>query len=351
MDFNNREETGKRRWAEDGTAYSGREGKNRHRYQEGRESGSGRESSGNRRKNSGSRYSPYQESDAVQQAKNLLNQQMSQRPGEYQSQWQLQLNDTINKILNREKFSYDLNGDALYQQYKDQYTNQGKLAMMDTMGQAAALTGGYGNSYAQSVGQQAYQGYLQQLSDKIPELYQLALSKYQMEGDDLYNQYSLLGNQENQDYGRYRDTVADWNTDTDRLYSQYNNERNFDYGQWSDERSFQYQQERDKIADAQWQAEFDEAVRQWQMAWDAEHPVDDGAAVVEDSGGSSPRKPSADPDGEKKQLTFGDIGTAANKMVSNGASDSRVNNYINAAKNAGVITTAQAKSLKIVMGV
>ena len=28
-------------------------------------------------------------------------------------------NDTMNKILNREKFSYDLNGDALYQQYKD----------------------------------------------------------------------------------------------------------------------------------------------------------------------------------------------------------------------------------------
>ena len=85
--------------------------------------------------------------------------------GQYQSPWQTQLNDTISKILNREKFSYDLNGDALYQQYKDQYVNQGQQAMMDTMGQAQAMTGGYGNSYAQTVGQQTYQGYLQQLND------------------------------------------------------------------------------------------------------------------------------------------------------------------------------------------
>ena len=33
----------------------------------------------------------------------------------------------------------------------------GRLAMMDSMGRAAALTGGYGSSYAQSAGQQAYQ--------------------------------------------------------------------------------------------------------------------------------------------------------------------------------------------------
>ena len=100
--------------------------------------------------------------------------------------WWNKLTNTMNDIENREKFSYDVNGDALYQQYKDQYTTQGKLAMMDTMGQAAAMTGGYGNSYAQSVGQQAYQGYLQQLTDKIPELYQLALNKYNSEGEELY---------------------------------------------------------------------------------------------------------------------------------------------------------------------
>ena len=226
---------------------------------------------------SGFQYEAYKPSDTVTQAQALLQQQMAQKPGEYTSPWQAQLNEAMNKILNREKFSYDLNGDALYQQYKDQYTTQGKMAMMDTMGQAAAMTGGYGNSYAQGVGQQVYQGYLQQLNDKIPDLYSLALNKYQMEGDDLYNQYAMLGAQEEQDYGRYRDQVSDWQTEQNRLLDQYYTERDFDYGQWADNRDFgygqyiddrnyQYQVGRDAVADEQWQKEFDEALRQFNYA-------------------------------------------------------------------------------------
>ena len=107
----------------------------------------------------------YTPSDTVTQAEDLLKEQIKNKPGEYQFGNQAQLDDIINRIFNREDFSYDLNGDMLYQQYKDQYTTQGKLAMMDTMGQAAAMTGGYGNSYAQTAGQQAYQGYLQQLNN------------------------------------------------------------------------------------------------------------------------------------------------------------------------------------------
>ena len=53
----------------------------------------------------------------------------------YRSRWQEQLQGITEKILNREHFSYDLNGDALYQQYKDRYIQQGRQAMMDTMGQ------------------------------------------------------------------------------------------------------------------------------------------------------------------------------------------------------------------------
>jgi hypothetical protein len=127
----------------------------------------------------------------------------------YQSTWQDQLRDTASKIINREKFTYDLNGDALYKQYKDRYIQQGKQAMMDTMGQAAALTGGYGNSYAQTVGQQTYQGYLHGLNDQVPALYQLALDKYNSEGDQLRGNMSLLMQQDDIDYGRYRDDIAD----------------------------------------------------------------------------------------------------------------------------------------------
>lgn len=232
-------------------------------------------------------YDPYKESNTVLQAQALLQQQLASKPGAYVSPWQAQLNETMDKILNREKFSYDLNGDALYNQYKDQYMTQGKMAMMDTMGQAAAMTGGYGNSYAQGVGQQAYQGYLQQLNDRIPELYQLALSKYQMEGDELLNQYGILGAQEEQAYGRYRDQMSDWQSERDRLQDQYYTERDYDYGKWADgrdfgygqyvdDRNYQYQVGRDTVADQQWQAEFDEAKRRYDQEWADAHPSGGG---------------------------------------------------------------------------
>ena len=185
--------------------------------------------------------SAYQPSETVQQAQALLQQQLSQRPGEYQSQWQDKLDELLGKIQNREPFQYDLNGDALYQQYKDRYIQQGKQAMMDTMGEAAALTGGYGNSYAQTAGQQTYQGYLQGLNDKIPELYQLALDVYDRDGQNLYDQLALIGERENQDYSRYRDDLSEYNTELDRLWSQYVTERDTDYSRYADERDYGYQ--------------------------------------------------------------------------------------------------------------
>ncbi len=231
----------------------------------------------------------YTPSDSVAQAEQLLEEQLAQKPGEYQSTWQDQLNETLQQILNREKFSYDLNGDALYQQYKDQYTTQGKMAMMDTMGQAQAMTGGYGNSYAQSVGQQAYQGHLQELNNKIPELYQLALSKYQMEGNELKDQYSMMAQQEDLDYGRYRDQLGDWQTERDYLSNRYDTERDYDYGMWADNRDYEYQVGRDKTSDEQWQKQFDEAKRQF----DQQHGSSGGSSSGGSSGGSSSKSSSS----------------------------------------------------------
>ena len=93
-------------------------------------------------------YKPEQDS-AVVAAKSKLD--ALQKPSE-----SVQLRAVRDKVLNRSPFTYDMNEDMLYQQYKDSYTRQGKLAMQDTMGQAAALTGGYGNSYATTAGQQTY---------------------------------------------------------------------------------------------------------------------------------------------------------------------------------------------------
>lgn len=205
----------------------------------------------------------YKPSEAVTKAQDMIQQQLSQKPGAYKSQWQAQLDDTMKKILNREKFSYDLNGDALYHQYKDMAVQQGRQAMMDTMGQAQAMTGGYGNSYAQGVGQQAYQGHLQQLNNVIPELYQMAYDKYAQEGNDLMNQFGLLADREVQDYGRHQDSMDRWSEELARLQNRYDSERSFDYGQWADGRDFGYGQFRDETADKQWQAEFDEAIRRY----------------------------------------------------------------------------------------
>ena len=137
------------------------------------------------------------------------------------------------------------------------------MAMMDTMGQAQSMTGGYGNSWAQSVGQQAYQGELQKLNEVIPELYQLALDQHNREGDAMYDQASLLAGMEEQDYGRYRDQVSDYYTELDRLTNDSRYQAEQDYGKWADNQSFGYQQYRDQVADQQWQAQFDEAKRQY----------------------------------------------------------------------------------------
>lgn len=212
----------------------------------------------------------YVESDAVRAAKNALAQQMAQKPGAYKSQWQNSLDEAMDKILNREKFEYDLNGDMLYQQYKDQYVNQGRQAMMDAMGRASALTGGFGNSWAQSAGQQTFQGYLQQLNDKIPELYQLALDRYNMDGEQLLDQLAILLEREGLDYDRYRDQMSDFLTERGYLTDRYDTERNYDYNIFTDNRDFNYQVDRDKVADEQWQKEFDEAIRQYLASSDPE---------------------------------------------------------------------------------
>ena len=103
-----------------------------------------------------------------------------------------QIADIYDKIVNRKPFSFDLDNDALYRQYADEYRRVGQLAMEDTMGQAAALTGGYGSTYAQNVGQQAYDGYLDRLNDIVPDIYAQRRSEYDAEGDELTNQYGLL---------------------------------------------------------------------------------------------------------------------------------------------------------------
>lgn len=95
------------------------------------------------------------------------------------------------ELEQREDFSYDPERDPLYAQLKRDYAQAGQQAMRDSMGQAAALTGGYGSSYSQSVGQQQAEAYLQRLSDVLPELYSAAFTRYQDQGSALERRLSL----------------------------------------------------------------------------------------------------------------------------------------------------------------
>ena len=222
---------------------------------------------------------------AYQQALQALQQAQQQMPT-YKGTYDQQLEDVYQQIIGRDKFSYDINGDALYQQYADQFTQKGQMAMMDTMGQAAALTGGYGNSYAQNVGQQAYQGYLQQLNDVVPELYGMALDQYNREGDMMMQQYSMLGDLADKEYGRYQDDLAQYwqqlsfqkqqaddayNRGYENWYTAYQNQYQAGRDQIADQRyeqEFQYQQSRDEAADQKWQQEFEYQQNRDQVADD-----------------------------------------------------------------------------------
>lgn len=135
--------------------------------------------------------------------------QMENSAPSFTSDYDGQISELYDKIVNRDPFSYNYSTDPLYGQYKESYTQQGQQAMRDTMGQAAALTGGYASSYGQAVGQQTYDTYLQRLNDVLPELYGAAYDIYTAEGDKLTEELGLANALRESEYQKYRDTVGD----------------------------------------------------------------------------------------------------------------------------------------------
>ena len=153
---------------------------------------------------------PVQDLSGVSEAKAALGRVQAAKPGAYASRWEGQLQELYDRIAERGDFSYDLGKDPVYRQAREQYQTAGRLAMQDTMGQAAALTGGYGSSYSQQAGQQAYNVYLQKLNEVVPELYAQARSQYDREGSALSERYARISSREKSDYDRYRDQVSDY---------------------------------------------------------------------------------------------------------------------------------------------
>lgn len=181
----------------------------------------------------------------------------------YSGSYDQEINDLYQKITNREPFKYDYASDPLYGQYAEKYQQLGKQAMKDSMGQTAALTGGYGNSYGSAVGQQQYDAYLQRLNDVLPELYSQAYNQYTAEGDRLKEQYSLASNLRDTEYNQYRDSLGDY---------QYNQA-------WDAQQAQQKADDLAKYGDFSGYAELygEDAANRMQTTWAAANP---GAAYI-----------------------------------------------------------------------
>ena len=317
-----------------------------------------------RRRQQAQQYETYNEAQSVIDARNALQRHTANPVAAWTGgTYGEALRNAVDRIGNREKFTYDLNGDALYQQYKNNYINQGRMAMQDTMGQAAALTGGYGNSYAATAGNQAYQGYLTKLNDIVPQLYQMALDQYNREGEEMYNQANLYGNMYNTEYGEYRDKVADWNTEANRLTDLYNTERNFDYNVFANNREFfnnaynterqwdygQYSDAYDRgfanyqqgVAESQWAQEF--ALKQAQLA--AQQAAAAAASRARSSGGGSGSGSSAS---SKSSAASTSSANKSNRvqLLRNSSLDA-VLAYVADQRNIGTSDQAIAQDLKI----
>lgn len=183
------------------------------------------------------------------------------KPADYVGSYQENISKLAEQIANRGDFSYDPTADGLWQIYEKKYTDLGKTAMADTLGKAAAMNGGYGTSYGQMAGQQAFNQYMKELADIIPELEQRAYDRWTDEEAALLSKLAMYMGLDETEYGRYRDEVGDYYTDLgfekdliDTERSIYENDRNYNYQVKQDaiadalaREQFKYQKEQDAI--------------------------------------------------------------------------------------------------------
>lgn len=164
----------------------------------------------------------YNESGKTKSAYNQwTSYEKNNKPGEYVGTWADVLNQRVTNYINQDPYSYKSQNDASYQAAKDQYTKTGQQAMKDTMAQASALTGGYGNTYAQSVGQQQYNAQMDNLSQKAIEYEQQAYNRYVSDREQQLNTINALQNLDNTEYSRNRDAINDYNTFLNYLQNKY----------------------------------------------------------------------------------------------------------------------------------
>mgnify|MGYP007038488354 CR=1 FL=1 len=173
-----------------------------------------------------------------------------------------QISAKLDALLNRTPFSYDAASDPLYQQYRKQYTREADRSAEDVLGKTAVMTGGMPSTAAVAASQQASDYQMSQMTDKIPELQQLAYSMYQDKlSGDRADLNTLIGIEDN-NYNR-------WLTDRNYLYQlardQVGDQQTADalaYQKQQDKLNYDYQKERDAIEDARYDAEWQYKLQQ-----------------------------------------------------------------------------------------
>lgn len=207
----------------------------------------------------------YQQGDAVTAAQQQLQQIMDQKPQGFTSKYGPQLDNILQQITNPEKFQYSFNGDEMFKNYADVYTQKAKQAAADTMGQAAALTGGYGNSYAQAAANQQYQQALLPLYDRGMELYDRAYGRYKDQQQGLMDQFGVLQDADQTAYGRHRDEVGDWQGERDYFTGRADTEAERDFSRFANERDYYTGLAQVENADYRNDQERQEAIRQYEQ--------------------------------------------------------------------------------------
>ena len=286
----------------------------------------------------------YQRSDRVNEYYEKTRKLERNKPDEFESKYEGQISDILDNILNRPKFSYtseDMTNDDLYKMYRDQYMRQGNLAMRDTMGNAASLTGGYGNTYASAAGQQAFDNYVSMLNDKALDFYDRAYQRYNDEGQNLYNQMNVVTGLDNTDYQRYRDTVSDYYNDLNYYNGRYNQEYGYDYGQYQDQ-----------VAADQWAQEFafqKQQAAQEQANWEAEMALArQKAASSGGSGGrrrssSSKKKSSSSSSSETPTISWADAKNTYTDVYKKEGADA-ANTMMNYLQKSGIVDMYKDKA-------
>ena len=204
----------------------------------------------------------YKKSKDVEKAEKKLSEWEKNAPGDYESKYSAEIDGILKDILNREKFSYNLNADPLYEQYRELYTQNGKKAMMDTVGEASALTGGYSSSYAVTAGNQAYHEYLDNLNEVALDLRDRAYEQYGDEGEKLFEDITLLRSLDGDDYDKYLKELESYYKDGEYLLDKLTAMSDAEYEQflqtvdaWESDRDYAFKEKTDALDRAEFEEE------------------------------------------------------------------------------------------------